>query len=334
MKKSKIFLIAGASVTAVILLIAAYMAFSSLSKASALRADMDKSFTSLKGYYNRNPFPSKGNIVVEQENLENVREWNAALKEGFTISELTVESIRKRPEGQRSSGNFNIQRAETIERLIASKPGVIPEGYGFSFDQYASGTPPKQNDVPRLMYQLLMIESLTDLLLTNNIVSLEAVYRDMFDGTAASGGGSTSPRSRPPRGGGRTTSSATLSMDFDTTPFVPDAVSFERERFGFVFIAKEASLFAILNDISANHPFMMIHDLEFEKVSSDVILPDKSAQQQRQDVPAGVRLPPPSKDVRIVSGPLREAPMRVLLTVDVYTLLAGAEENTGTNAGE
>ena len=325
MSKHKIILIAGGVVSLLLVIITAIITASSVGVASQFRQEMVGSSNKLVGFYKKNPFPKPENIELEKKNLATLEERNKLLFEALSKNAVALE-------GEHSPGSFRITCEETINSLRKAAPkgeggaSVIMPDFYFGFDRYdpsKNGIPADKNDVPRLLRQLKMTDALVRTLYSSGILKFESVLREEFDGGAAvSEEGESSPKRQKAsrRGGGARTSDASASLNMEVTPIAEAPIGLDRQRFGFVFLAREEALFNLMNKINAMWPYAQISDFKFEKAGADVVFAAKAEAGSEAPVATpAVKERPLGRTARIVSGKLREAPVKVSMTIDVYT---------------
>lgn len=335
MSKTRIAVIVGGVISLLLVVLAAAMTISRMGKASTERELMEKSHQTLTGYYNRNPFPSETNISIEASNLE-------VFKKRYSALITTISSNSVMIDGDFSPGAFSTKSEETVDRLRKAAPKggepVVAPSFFFGFERYdrtsEGGTKPaRSEDVPRLLRQLAMMEMLVHELYAAKVTSIETASREEFDleGEGARTG-TFARQSRPRSSAG--TEAFSFSLGSDPPPEAPFPL--DRQRFGFVFIAKETALFDFLNRIDAMWPYAQISSLQLMKNGEDVV-PRVSA--PAPTVPEGIKEAPKPRTSRLMSGALLEAPVKVGVQIDIYTFGApvGVEVAPGdeeTEAGD
>lgn len=329
MKTPRIILGIIGGLTGLALIIIGYFTINSMNEASESAENLEK----VKNDYARifktaNPFPNEENKEILAKNNEKLAKWEKELLQIVKEGEYAPESK-----------NFIREREEMIKRLTDNAPigtdgkSVAVEGLMFGFDKYSNGEPvSSQDDVPRLMKQLVLIESFVQILYDAKIDQLKAVRREEFEDKSAENGNSSKRSSRSSR---NRSSNAPINSggNVEVEPFDQGVVPVERERFEFVFDARQDSLLTILNSIGAMKPFAMVSELSFEKSKDDYIPPVEEkkeskrsrrrsrnieeVEEQTEQIIVNVR--PPSRTSRLVSGELHEAPVTVTMAVDVFT---------------
>ena len=335
MSKHKIILIAGGGVSLLLVVATAVITASSVGVASRYRQEMVGSSNKLTSFYKMNPFPSPENIDLEKASLATLEERNKLLFDALSKNEVKLE-------GEHSPGSFRITCEETINNLRKAAPkgeggvSVIAPDFYFGFDRYdpsKNGVPADKNDVPRLLRQLKMTDALVRNFYDSGIIKFDAVSREEFDGAAgvSEEGDSSSRRQKASRRGGSARSSAGgLSLKMDVPPLDNAPIGLDRQRFGFVFLAREEALFTVMNKINAMWPFAQISGFELEKAGPDVVFaaPKAEAGAETAGTTPAVKERPLGRTARTVSGKLREAPVKVSMTIDIYTFGTAAPEET------
>jgi len=336
MRKQTLALAIGGSVSLLLVVATAVITAAGVSAASRNRQEMQTSSARLTAFYDKNPFPSEANIEAAERNLALYKEQYAALADAVKTNAIVIK-------GKHSPGSFRLICEETIAALRRAAPKtesgelVIAPDFYFSFDRYdpsKGGIPAARDDVPRLLLQLQMVDKLVRTLYATEVMKIEIVRREEFDtgGDTDSGGGDAARRRRR-----RTPASdyTGFSLEMNPPPLENAPVEIDRQRFGIVFIAREDSLYATLNAINAMWPFAQVSGLQIVKTGPDVVFPattETVAKSEDPLKPAGIKTPPPGRSSRIVSGALREAPVRVQMTVDFFTFEQPRHESEAEGA--
>lgn len=327
MSKQRIYLLVAGVVSGVLVLATAGITASGISKATDLRVDMQSSFSKLQGFFKKKPYPNAENVTVEKQNLDLLRERHATLLKELSKRAVTVE-------GTHTPGSFSKTCEETVNTLRKIAPqgegdvSVITPGFNFGFERYdlsKVGKPADQKSVPRLLCQLRMVDMLVRVFYNSGIIKLDKVLREEFDSSEDTG----ASRGRGRVGRGRSTASSSTEVTLDKIEVEPisDApFELDRQRFGFVFLAKEQSLFSLIDKIDAMWPFAQISNIEFVKSGKDVVLSAAAGEVSAVTEVAGITAPPAGITSRIVSGALRESPVKVTMTIDIYTFGADTDK--------
>lgn len=333
MSKQRKYLAAGATISGILVLGTTVVTLSSVGKAKKVHEGMQRSLVSLQSYFERDPFPNSENVEAEQAKLETLRDWNQTLYDALSTSNIVVT-------GEHTPGSFSKECEDTIKALRKAAPqrakdefsvgiggakaedsSFVTANFNFGFDRYdltQNGLLAVSDDVPHLLRQLKMIDRLVRVFYETEVIKLERVLREEFE--IASGGGEA--RTARGRGGRRSSAGETgvtgVSLDrIDVEPITDAPFDIARERFGFVFTTKEAGLIELIDKFNAMSPFAQISSLDFQKTTGDVKFTDTKA---ATGADTGIAQPASDKASRIVSAPDREAPIRVAMTIDIYTL--------------
>lgn len=335
MNKNQLILAIGGGVSAALVVGSAALAVFGLSGASAARADREKAFKELERAYRSDPFPSEENVETARANLSDAEDWIDSLDEALTRG--TNDWERGLDLGRATPGEFSSLREETIQALYDAAPvgedgtKILSDSFAFGFERYATGDPAQPAHVVRLLRQLRLTDQLVRMLYAAGPQRIDAVGRILFEtGTGREDG---SPRSRR-RGGRDTSSSSSGSRDSALVVPVPrpqpGPVPSDVERFGFRFVAREAAILDFVDAIDAMQPWACVSGLAMEKTADDAVFPGEEAEKApsgRRGTkdpaadpaahrPKGPPKPPPRAS-RMVSGPLREAPVTATVFVDV-----------------
>lgn len=335
MKKNQLVLAIGGGVSAALVLGSAALATLGLSGVGAASKNRDKAFSELNRLYQSSPFPSEENVATAGENLEHARGWIEALDETLTVG--TNDWARGINLRRASPGEFSSLREETIQSLYDAAPvgedgtKIVPDSFAFGFDRYATGDPAQPTHVIRLLRQLRLTDQLVRMLYAAGPQRIDAVGRIVFEagGTGAGSGddegGGRRPRRRSRESGGGRDSSLVVTPPAPSEGPVPSDV----ERFGFRFVAREQAVLSFADAICAMTPWACISGLSMEKTAEDVVFAgeegEKDGRRGKEAEEAAAAAPdprggppkPPPRASRMVSGPLREAPVLATVFVDV-----------------
>ena len=336
MKKNQIVLAVGGGVSAALVLGSAALAFVGFSGIGTARKAREKAFSELNRLYQADPFPSRENVEAAGENLENALGWIEELDEALTVG--TNDWTRGLNLRRASPGEFSSLREETIQGLFDAAPvgedgtKIIPDPFAFGFDLYATGDPAKPQHVVRLLRQLRLTDQLVRMLYAAGPQRIDAVGRLVFEtggagSSASSEEGGFSRRSR--RRAGREGGSSSSSFAVPPPPAFLGPVPSDVERFGFRFVAREKAVLDFINAVSAMTPCACIAGLTLEKTAEDAVFAGEEKEKDKDDRrgskdaekdapdPRGGPPKPPPRASRMVSGPLREAPVLATVLVDV-----------------
>ena len=336
MKKNQLILAVGGGVSAVLLLGSAALAFVGFSGIGTARKSREKAFAELNRLYQADPFPSEENVAAAGENLENARGWIDALDDSLTVG--TNDWTRGLNLRRASPGEFSSLREETIQGLFDAAPvgedgsKIVPDSFQFGFDLYATGDPAKPQHVVRLLRQLRLTDQLVRMLYSAGPQRVDAVGRVVFEtGAGASGSEEGGPRVRRSRSRSRDSGGGS-SSSFSVPPPPParGPVPSDVERFGFRFVARERAVLDFVDAVCAMTPYACVSGLSLEKTAEDAVFAGEEKEKEKEGRrgsreaeepeaadPRGGPPKPPPRASRMVSGPLREAPVLATVLVDV-----------------
>lgn len=271
----------------------------------------------LKHHYNRNPFPSAGNLKIERDNLSVLDEQLADLLREMGRGQ--IQSVEQSPP------KFLAQFWATQKELLgkARERGIkVASTFDFGFGRHMGGTPPAPQDVARLTQQLVIMQKLCHTLYDAGITELTGVGRQEFEVDAKAGGAVAEAPRRRTRGA---VDAVSLNTYVPTAGLVPDGQLYGRWHFVFRLTAKEGALIAVLNQLARDSMFVVVSDLELagdDSIrASGAEAAGKAEQKAAAEGVAGdVASGPVSRDLRVVCG--RDIPLRVKLEVDVYQFMA------------
>lgn len=340
MKKNQLILAIGGGVSAVLVVGSAALAFLGLSGVGEARSARDREFKKLENYYRADPFPSDANIETVRANHEDAETWIDALAEALSVGTNDwAKGVNLR---RASPGEFSSMREETIQALYDAAPvgedgtKIVPDSFSFGFERYATGDPAQPPHVRRLIRQLRLTDQLVRHLYRAGPQRVEAVGRVVFE-TGAAGTDERRPRGRSRARAQQSGPARAEGGSLSVPPPPPSRgpVPSDVERFGFRFVGREAAVISFVDAIDAMRPYACVSGLSMEKLSEDVVFPDEAPEKGRDDAARrrgkaaeetqprlGPPKPPPRAS-RMVSGPLREAPVAATVFVDVR--FVGAE---------
>jgi hypothetical protein len=334
-------------VTLLLLVLATVLLVKGIGKFRKAEADLKRAQVALDGYYAHDPFPSRENVGLERTNVETLREWFGRIR--GAVRQGQIEEVQKSP------STFMTMLSEKQNALVLRARTVrtaLPENFAFGFDRYsAQGVLPAPGDVPRLTQQLVIVERLCEVLLSENVHSVETVGRAIFEQGAegavagapgveegGGGAGTAAPARgrvrRPPRRPGGAPGQAAGRPG----PAVKTEDLYVKQHFVLEFTAKESSLMGVLNRLASDAMFAVVTGVQVGKKSDDVVLPSLSVEDTPAavveetggavgavtgavDAVAGTAAPAgeaPSRRDRIVSGPEKEVPLKTRIELDVY----------------
>lgn len=345
MDKNKLILFVGGGVAALLAVAMTVLLCVKIASASDAASKEKSAMSKLRSrYQTSNPFPTEENVGRIAAKAKDSADWAMVLREALNAGAVDGEDM--------SPQMFGRERERVIKELLKDSPiaddgvRIAPEECSFGFGRYDSGEQAERKNVPRLVRQLKLMDSLVRMFYDAGVLRLEAVGRQEFEkGVSSKKGDDDEDTGRRSHARGSSRGSArnvSTSIDVPVDKYTGDfGVPVVRERFAFVFTARQKGLVAALNALAANAPYATISSLSIEKTGEDVVFPDeaekeeKSVSKRKVEAPAAdaaasnLREKPAPRTARLISGPLRETPVRVSMMVDVYAFPKEAAEDNG-----
>jgi hypothetical protein len=275
-RRSKIALISGAAVGAVLLVVATVLLAKGIHGFRLSVAELGGEKRKLAKYYKRNPFPSDVNVRLEQSNVELLEK-----KFDELMGQLQDGNVRSaKVSGPQFSQRLSVLKAGLTDR--AKKQGVdYPQDFAYGFSHYSgTGLLPKPAQAQRLSTQLLMVARLSMMLLDAEVAGFLGVKRELFDKPSGGGGGAATP---PAAGGmlpglpGMAGGTAKASGTKLARPNWKAEKLFTTERFELTFRSTEASLLQLLNALSASPMCCVVGQVTIAKRIPSLEAPDPAA---------------------------------------------------------
>jgi hypothetical protein len=301
------FFLAGAGVFVLVMAGVGYMVYASITRYAAEKAGFAQALAERTALQSRNPFPSEDNIRIEQENQRILKDKFDGLMESLGAGQFEVKSTEP------TVFMRNLEGARRRMKQQLDDAGVVlPANFQYGFEKYVGGALPQEGDVPKLTYQLHVVEVLCRMLADAKAAELLEVSREVFETDAAPVG---RPRGGQPPPGAPTSKPADAPAG-DTL--------FSRMTFRFRFRAIEPSLVTVLNNMASNQLFMCVSNFKVRnpKETKDAIGRDYRPISEAQEKPVTPAPDIPTRDKRLILG--REE-LIVEMDVRVYRF-AGREK--------
>jgi hypothetical protein len=183
--KQNLIVIVSVCIFVVLLAAVCWLAQSAIGKLKGVEADLDTKRTKLEGMRGGKPYPSKENAELLRKDRERLAKQYEALRAAVSKSEIKVpdrldpivfqQSLYQKWDGWRRS---------------ATDAGIkLPDKFAFGFSRYFEVAPcadVKGDDCARrlrlLMKELLIVERVTDLLITNRVENILGIRRPEVEG--------------------------------------------------------------------------------------------------------------------------------------------------------
>lgn len=313
----------------------------------------DRAFSDLEKVYKDEIFPSQANVATVKDDVARYE----GVRDSFA-SALAAKNVQ--PPASRITPSAFMQ---TLQAFVAAKIKAAPstagrscvsDDFAFGFDRYIGAPVMPQNDeVPRLVQQLLITKDIVDVLFAAHIVELRSMTREVFEGVQATAQPKPAQPDEGARGGpgrrnapGRQGRAANAKQG-GAAASAPEEPLFTSQRFTVSFVADEHAVLTVLNDLARLGCFAVVSDVRISKSASDIRPPETSvadAPQERprrdtsrrrrtsrrgeddeEEVAPSVPAPAPKELTlaqRLMTGPDIDPPLEVSLVIDVYSFRA------------
>ncbi len=242
--------LASAAVLLLLLAAAVWRLAVAVGEFNAAKRNLQAASARLAQLNNRDPFPSEDNVVLAKENyhelLDAYNELNDRLREG---------QVLPRPMGD---SDFIPLLENTLRRLRAGFTAnrvALPSEFTFGFARYAGGQMPASRDIPRLVQQLQIMESLCEAVMQSRMAELLDLSREEFEdaGAADDAAGGRRGRGAPPP-----------AAPEDTAAGGDDGSLFRSQQFTMTLRGSEPAVMEFLNKVSALPMFTVVTSVELK----------------------------------------------------------------------
>ena len=274
---SKIILSAPVALILLLFVFAAVMLFLGIRQFGEAEDKLEAARNTLNSFYKKDPFPSRENVKVVNENISSMEQW---------MTDITDVAKRKQidPAETRSPLVFANMLGKVKNGLMVKAQQhhvAVDKDFGFGFDAYVEGKPATPGYVPRLIQQLMIVNGICNVMISEGTAEIIAIEREQFEvGVAASSSRSSSSRTthstRSTRSSrGRTPARNTapgqkmrraVSIPAGKAP--EDAGEFSEEvlnskmKFNFTVSAKEEAILDIINKLALAEMFIVIKSVD------------------------------------------------------------------------
>jgi len=292
-----------------------------LMRSQEAKSKRDTAFQDLEKFYKAKIFPNDKNIAQTHDDQATLEAWYESVSNQLAKSEIPLTELSPPVFLQNLENDIREMMRQTNAQ---GRPARVAAEFRFGFDRYKEGKPPDRSEVPRLNQQLDIIKLLVHELNEANILKLEGIAREVFEGgdsaTAESGGGGPGRvrnKDKVQGGGGGAVTAGPVQSDA-MNPVLADL--FDCQRFTVVFHAYPDTLVDVLNRLSAMSLFVAVSDMELKKTGES--LPRDRVKKETAAAKPGEQpldpTPVPAAN-RTVTNPELEPPVSVRLSLDVYS---------------
>ncbi len=221
----------------------------SVGEFNAAKRNLQSASARLAQLKNRDPFPSEDNVALAKENyhelLDAYNELNDRLREG---------QVLPRPMGD---SDFIPLLENTLRRLragFAASRVALPQDFTFGFAKYAGGQMPASPDIPRLVQQLQIMETLCEAVMQSRITELLDLSREEFEDAGAAANNAAGRRGR----------SAPAGAPEDDAAGEDDGALFKSQHFTVTLRGSEPAVMLFLNKVAALPMFTVVTSVELK----------------------------------------------------------------------
>jgi len=310
--RRKYLIIVVASILALLLVGAVTLLVRGFLQLQEVETNLQSASETLTSLYAQNPFPSSGNLRLERENLKSIGEELQGLQ--LAMGAGQVEPVAQSP------AKCITQFWETRNSLLARAGNTIKvdKAFDFGFGRHMKGDLPSIQDVPRIIQQLKIVETLCSVLYTSKISTLTGFVRQEFESDASLvtvPGKSASDTVLTKMG-----SDIVVKNTIDASAgLIPAGKLYGRWRFVLQFSARESALMRVLNGFSSSPLFIVVNRMEikgdekvFDRKEAEAVAAKSAEISEGASAKAVVK----SRDARVVCG--RDALLNVKLELEIY----------------
>lgn len=306
------FFLAGAGVFLLVAVLVGYMVYASIARFASEKDEAAQAFSERSLLYARDPFPSEDNIRIEQDNKFILMDKFTGLMDMLSLGQIEA----KMAEPTVFMRNLESGRRR-MKQQFDDAGVVLPANFQYGFEKYVEGALPKEADVPKLTYQLHVVETLCRMLADARIFELLELTREVFETDSG-----PVARARP----GRADSNASQQEQGGS-----EASSFSVELFSSMvfkcrFRAKESSLVTIFNNMASNQLFMCISNFRVEPGPTF-----RNPITERYEKPLETTGEMPTREKRLIFG---KEDLNVGMDVVVYRFAAKARKSEETKQSQ
>ena len=317
MSRQKVMMIVFGSVTGLLCMVAGVFVVLAISSANEAETQRNSLHDELQQVFQSKMFPSEENVKRVQEDQKALETWLNNVSNDLHVSESPVDEAQ-------TPVRFKQVLQNTVRSLIADPRAhktVIASDFKFGFDKYLgeSDSLPNKEHVVRLSQQLAVIQTLADALLSCKINKLERIGREMFDDADAD-------KDKPQETGGRRRARQNTAQQPQKQAVVKSAEAsdlYTKQQFVLEFQARPTEFAQVINRLASMDLFVVVSEVEFQKIDDPMTQREQrkkeTAKKRTDDTEKKVDLAKVPHSERIVSEPTLDPPVRVKVTLDVYT---------------
>jgi hypothetical protein len=267
----------------------------------ATQGELNEKYAELRRLNERDPFPQRGNVDIESQNVTILKERLAEVAELFRRQQDHNTQISSVTFGPALKSTVGAMRTKAQTKQVKLAPT-----FSFGFGRYAQGEIPTEGNAVRLGNQLLAIEQVFDAVCDAGVMQIDSISRDTFDDQKAPVAPKAPRRGKPKKAAAQPVYAPAVADYVD-----PDGL-YTSEEIKVSFTTTEPQFWALLESLMSSERFMSVKVLQ---CSTDlpVLKYDPVAQKSTWES-SGKKAALPHA-LRLVAG---DEVMTVSLTVDVF----------------
>lgn len=335
MNRSKIIFAAVSVVFVVLVAVAGFVANGKRAAAEKAKKGRDREFKELEAVFQDDIFPSATNVTALQTNVRDLEDTRADMESALAAMNVPSPTNISASVFMRTLQDLILKKVKTAP-VVEGKKCVASE-FAFGFDRYvgSSSRMPRENEVPRLVQQLLIVSAVVDEMYASGVSQILAIRRERFE--AGAGGDEAQAEGRQ-GGRGRSRRREAQSDSNEDAPSgssVPSIQTdlYSAQHFSIHCVARQGAVVDLLNRLARLRYFTVVTDVRLRKVGPDVRIPGLAADKPQESAPRRGRRTegvvvetedggpvlsdlPPSQ--RLMSGPDIDPPLDVMIDMYVY----------------
>ncbi len=211
-------------------------------------------------------FPSETNVQTLGKQLGIYQEYLAGLYDSMSEGQIAAESIDR--------DRFRKLLEDVLQQLgndARNQSVTVPADFAFGFQRYAGGALPADDEMNRLVDQLLSIKSLCEVLYAAGVGELTAVERAVFEKDAQ-----VAPVEEASATRRRNRSEVEVAAAPSAELFKDPDGLFTKEHYVLSYRAQDAANWKVLDQLSKGAPFVVVTKVEISNPARPAVVPPKT----------------------------------------------------------
>ena len=270
-------LLVGGAIALLLAIVLFYLLFSAQGRYGEQTTALSMEQGRLQRLSSRGVFPSEINVQTMGKQLGIYQEYLDGLYASMREGQIPDEPVDR--------DRFRRLLEDGLRRLLndaRAKSVALAPGLAFGVQRYVDGTPPANEDLPRLVDQFRSIAALCDVLYASGIKELVSVERTMFEKDAQVAPVEEGVVRRGARGrADAVTAAVSTELQKD-----PDGL-FTKEHYVLSYRAQDEATWKVLDRLSKGSPFVVVTRLQISNPARPAVMLPKAPGTE-------VAAPPPS----------------------------------------